>query len=388
MTQHRHHRPKPAAVPPAKPVKRRRRKGPTRQADDLSPLHGILVCIERASTWIRCLQEDGDVESHPGPRYISKNINSIQSIYATFKSIRSESDRDPITAVFIQDHRIRGTEANKKAVESVAKGQNLLVATAFAPPGADGKGYGGTMVVVPYEAFTGPKVNTHQKCKEILATRRAALKSRYVSIVLEVDGQKRRLTSVYAPARPVPGDPLTKRSIFFQRLDRLLDKSTVMGIDANCVPDPHLDLKRDATSPYPNEGAKELAQVVDKHGLADIIRQAIGNSAFFWTSHHIVRGGTCWSRIDQIYAPKDGETQWDHQEMRDFFPPRGTVEIDHKAIQARSKHIKVKRGTDLVYISEKVFDNAGFVNQLHTHIQDELSAVQDQLEATGGWREF
>ena len=153
------------------------------------------------------------------------------------------------------------------------------------------------------------------------------------------------------------------------------------------MPDLNLDTRRDAMSAYDNVGAKELAQAVDEKGLVDITRQPLG-SAFFWTSHHIVRGGQCWTRIDQIYVPEDGDTQWEPVRKLSFFPKKANVELDHVEIEARSKKIKTARGTYLDTINEMIFDNPGFVNQLHSLITLTLIAEGDQLDEQKGWRDF
>jgi hypothetical protein len=344
------------------------------------------------SSWIKDLCADGDIESQPGPRYITKNMNSLQGpgkLYQTLRSIDQESQRNPITAVFLQDHRITATAKNRRRIEGIAKMFRLLVVTGYAPSRANGQGYGGTMVVVPYAAIKTPKGNLHEEVRQVAATRRSALQGRYVSVLLKVEGVERRLASVYAPAKAIATDPMSKKSYFFTRLKPLLTRSTIMGIDANCVPDPRLDLKRDAATPYPNEGANELREAVDEKWLEDITRKTLGDAGdFFWTAHHITSAGACWTRIDQIYAPADGLTQWDHTPCRDFFPERDTVEIDHKALEARSKLIKNKRGTDLETISEKVFDSGPFVRQLHAFVHGKLETHRAQLEGAGGWRAF
>jgi hypothetical protein len=310
-------------------------------------------------------------------------------LYQTLRSIDQESQRNPITAVFLQDHRITATAKHRRRIEGIAKMFRLLVVTGYAPSRANGQGYGGTMVVVPYAAIKTPKGNLHEEVRQVAATRRSALQGRYVSVLLKVEGVERRLASVYAPAKAIATDPMSKKSYFFTRLKPLLTRSTIMGIDANCVPDPRLDLKRDAATPYPNEGANELREAVDEKGLEDITRKTLGDAGdFFWTAHHITSAGACWTRIDQIYAPADGLTQWDHTPCRDFFPERDTVEIDHKALEARSKLIKNKRGTDLETISEKVFDNGPFVRQLHAFVHGKLETHRAQLEGAGGWRAF
>ena len=41
---------------------------------------------------------------------------------------------------------------------------------------------------------------------------------------------------------------------FFRSLRNFINKSTVLGIDANCVPDVQLDVKNHSRSPYNNLG--------------------------------------------------------------------------------------------------------------------------------------
>ena len=86
------------------------------------------------SVWVRDLTEEG-IEPHPGPRYLSKNVNSVLKkgkLYNFLKRIRNESTRTPITAVFIQDHRL--PRAQRDRIESMAKGLKLLAITSHSPP--------------------------------------------------------------------------------------------------------------------------------------------------------------------------------------------------------------------------------------------------------------
>ena len=112
---------------------------------------------------------------------------------------------------------------------------------------------------------------------------------------MSVDKKIYNLLAIYAPAK---NSPVENRIDFFNRLRPIMTTNTVMGIDANCVPDRSIDLKREASSPYNNTGAEELNKAVDEKGLSDITRETIGQTPFF-TSHHIVAGGKhCWTRIE------------------------------------------------------------------------------------------
>ena len=79
---------------------------------------------------------------------------------------------------------------------------------------------------------------------------------RGVSIPALVEGRPLRLASVYADA-----DGSRRPEFFKKELRHFLTKRTVLGIDANCVPDVQLDVRSDAASPYDNRGANELADV-------------------------------------------------------------------------------------------------------------------------------
>ena len=242
------------------------------------------------------------------------------------------------------------------------------------------------MIIIPYESIECQKgEDIHTACKRIQGTRQATAQARIVTANMTVGGVTRKLISVYAPVRQKPHDPMSKRSHFFSTaLNRFINRKTVMGMDANCVPDTDLDLKRTANSPYDNEGAAELADLVAAHGLADITRENIGATELY-TSHHKVAGGECWSRIDQIYAPEDGDTQWTHVACNDFFPPRKeVVELDHQALEVRSKKVKPDRGNDLEYINEKIFDNPGFVSSLAAVVQTAKGKMDES--ARDGWR--
>ena len=81
-----------------------------------------------------------------------------------------------------------------------------------------------------------------------------------------------------------------------------LNKNTLLGIDANCVPDETADLKRQSRSPYDNAGANELHAAVTHFDLSDATREYLGKSPFF-TYHKNTSAGMCYTRIDQIYTP-------------------------------------------------------------------------------------
>ena len=134
------------------------------------------------SVWVRDLTEEG-IEPHPGPRYLSKNVNSVLKkgkLYNYLKRIRNESTRTPITAVFIQDHRL--PRAQRDRIESMAKGLKLLAITSHSPPHPHNRiCYGGTMIVIPYEAIEPEENETiHAACERIKRTQKRAASGRSI----------------------------------------------------------------------------------------------------------------------------------------------------------------------------------------------------------------
>ena len=335
--------------------------------------------VPQSDVWVRDVTEEG-IEPHPGPRYLSKNVNSVLKkgkLFNYLKRIRNESTRTPITAVFIQDHRL--PRSQRAQIEQMAKGQGLLAITNHSPPHPRNRVcYGGTMIVIPHEAIERKDGESlHEACDRIKRTQQNAAKGRYVSIIMTVDKAKRKLTAAYAPANP------PERPDYFTAIAPRLTTRTVLGIDANCVPNTTLDLKRDATSQYDNRGADILRDAVDRKGLLDVVREVKGKEQYF-SSHHVVAGGTCWSRIDQIYAPHTNDSQYTVGEARDIFPRESAVEMDHTMVDVSTKTVKPEKGKDLPRINESIFDEPTFIHELHTAIKG--LHIHINAAKPDGWR--
>ena len=106
------------------------------------------------------------------------------------------------------------------------------------------------MLVIPYESIDLNKgEDIHAACERVRATAICGPQGRWAGADLRIDGKNRRPIAVYAPTK---GE---HRARFFTALRRKVSRTSVMGIDANCVPDIVMDLNRTATSPYDNRGA-------------------------------------------------------------------------------------------------------------------------------------
>ena len=93
------------------------------------------------------------------------------------------------------------------------------------------------MIVIPYEAIELEKgENITDACKRIESAGRARYRGRLTTTRMKVEGAHIDLAASYAPT------DRQERPSFMRRLRRALTTSTVLGIDANCVPDPTIDV--------------------------------------------------------------------------------------------------------------------------------------------------
>ena len=139
---------------------------------------------------------------------------------------------------------------------------------------------GGTAILIPQDSIEqGKNESHHQAWTRVRKSLRCLPQGRGIACDTLLKGNTIRLASVYAPADP------DARPAFFNTLNkrghRFINKKTIMGIDANCVPDVLLDRKSQAASQYNNTGADTLNQVVASLGLIDVARAFLGNTSPF-----------------------------------------------------------------------------------------------------------
>ena len=405
--------------------------------------------INPSLTWIRDLTEEG-IEPNPGPRYVTKNVNGLQGagkLFQCCKAIASEHERQPITALFIQEHNLK--QQDKKAHEKIARGHQLLILLAYATPKQfQATSWGGTAIIIPHtsiEKKPGESLDDAILRIQKSTFRPAHLSGRAISTKMHVLGHPRTLTCAYAPAEPstdLLGTEWTKvgtnkpkegrelhtntaqltatlsqrppgttkasftpaqitsmqlgklnwtdfikvknnywkqsatpaRTTFFSALAAMVNPKTILGLDANCVPDTTLDTLRPAacTTPYENDGYKTLNNLTDDNGLTDVARQQLGSDGTnpFFTSHHSHAAGITHTRIDRIYVPDTSDESYVHSNCTDFFPhPDARATRDHDAVHVCSTQTTHKRGNDLPFINESIFDDQPFTSQLHASIR-------------------
>ena len=295
--------------------------------------------------WIRDVYAEG-IHPHPGPRYVSKNVDGWAGkgkLYAGLRAIRQHCNAthhsDPLTAVFIQEHNLSRDRASD--LHKLAQQQRLLAIAAYPPCSQNGVAYGGTAILIPYEAIEKKDVNeSDTQARERVKNSRHVLAGdhshgRAVSCSVRIEGQRRKLVAAYAPAT------LTrdyKRSDFFDELNSMLTARTILGIDANCVTDPAIDSKSGTRAG--NEGAAEFEDCVAVHDLVDVAREHLGDAATFFTSHKVLADGVeTYMRIDKILVPASANETWEHVAIDDFFPKkRNPKEGGHIPVAVRVKY--------------------------------------------------
>eukprot|EP00965_Chrysotila_dentata_P115051 3803968-Pleurochrysis_carterae.AAC.1 len=119
-----------------------------------------------------------------------------------------------------------------------------------------------------------------------------------------MNDMKLKVASVYAPADG------KDRPTFFKSIFGMIDSTTILSGDFNCVDDTTLDTQRSSDTPYSNEGSDVLQAIVIKHSLRDEIREQLGIGFEFTHSQKTPSGGFCLSRIDRQYLPDLPTCQW------------------------------------------------------------------------------
>ena len=320
-------------------------------------------------SWVRDLNSEG-IEPHPGPRYITKNVNGISDLKVWEKilfNIKYEHKKSPIGAVFLQEIRIGDARKHKDMAEE--HGLYML-----AHGNLSNRRAGGTAILIPQDSIEqGKNESHHQAWTRVRKSLRCLPQGRGIACDTLLKGNTIRLASVYAPADP------DARPAFFNTLNkrghRFINKKTIMGIDANCVPDVLLDRKSQAASQYNNTGADTLNQVVASLGLIDVARAFLGNKPFF-TSFHNTSAGLTSTRIDRVYAPDMDGLMWEHSPvLTEIFPrPPGALILDHEPAQITLHQVQNVRGNDIPRINESIFDDAAFVSKVAEEIERQTQA--------------
>ena len=335
--------------------------------------------VPKVSVWVRDLTEEG-IEPNPGPRICSKNIDGISTadhFSDAIKCVKREHERDPILAVLLQEHHVTQTRLSELRLEAEARKLGLLYLQAHRPV-AEAKG--GAAIMIPLDSIElKAKEDTETAIKRVIASTKRDPGGGWITADTLLDGKLVTLASAYAP----PDSRATERPAFFNKLADELNDHSILGTDANCVPDPSVDLQRNAASAYQNDGARELFNAITSHDLTDVTRKTLGDSTPFFTNHTMIdsrHGVIAKTRIDQIYTPALDAVIWTLDQGTDFLK-RGRT-YGHDMLQARAKIVRPERGRDLRSISEAIFDDPAFNGELAELIK---STIAEADPSSNGW---
>ena len=148
----------------------------------------------------------------------------------------------------------------------------------------DGEHKGGTAIVIPLDAIERKADETRDPAvKRIRQSAYRSRDGRLTTVDILLNEKSTKVACAYAPQDGT-------RPAFLTGIKDKINSSTALALDANCVPDTNLDLKRDARTPYDNAGSQELKDVVDHHDLARTPRASTSATT---ASSPSTRGSTC-----------------------------------------------------------------------------------------------
>ncbi|MDC0525679.1 reverse transcriptase family protein [bacterium] len=290
-------------------------------------------------------------------------------------------------AVAFQEHQLDAAKA--RLVDPVATADRLGVlwiqadapnqraCQCQAPCQCPKKPKGGTAIAIPHTAIELKKDESLQQAiSRIKSSAKARGDGRMITVETLINGSLIKIASIYAPV----GDG---RATFFSEIKGGINSSTIIGIDANCVLNPAVDLDRPGvTAPYDNSGAPELIDLLTHHQLVDTLRETMGDSHRFFTNHTVTERDVrvTRTRIDQIHVPVIDAMQWTHLTDEADFMRRGR-RYGLDTVQSELNIIREPRGRDLKFINERVYDDDRF----NSNLSSAIKTIVDAKTATDTW---
>ena len=321
------------------------------------------------SIWVRDVHEEG-IEPHPGPSAISKNIDGLTNRFdEVMYKISQRHKHSPILVLFLQEHHLTRARAQELNVQAKAKQNELLYVQAHRP---DNEGKGGTAIVIPFNMIEPqPNESPADARKRIYASAYRSPDGRMVSVTTLINGHPVTMSSIYAPV------DASQRPGFFAAIKPHISAPHIIGADANCIADPKLDVSRPGPpQPADTAGFQELHDLTAHADLTDITRETLGDATYY-TNVKVLAGGaqTTRKRIDHLYTPNLDATIWK-------FIPHSTdflryQDFGHSMIEAKLTIVKEKRGRDLPFINEAIYDDADFNAIIAETITETMAGTTD-----------
>ena len=319
------------------------------------------------------MTEEG-IEPHPGPaRVCSKNIDGLVSRFeSALYRIKIDHERSPILAVCLQEHNFTKQKlADSRAVDAAAHKYGLLFICAPMP---DDEHKGGTAIIIPHSSIELKKGESlHSAITKIRRSARRLPNGRAVTVTLTHEGHDVSIMSAYAPVTD------TDKPAFFTALAPLLSPHTILGIDANCVLDPTVDLHRQGRTQWNDAGSQEYHNALTAVDLTDITRETLGERTPFFTNHTVTdatTGAMTHTRIDHIHTPQIDALQF-HLDTRSTDFLKFGRKYGHDMLHVLITPAREERGTDLRTISETIYDSLDNNDQTVQLINQTLGSPQD-----------
>ena len=291
--------------------------------------------------------------------------------------IAQSHTRQPMLAFLLQEHHLTRTKAIEIRAKQVAKNLGLMYLQADRPPG---EAKGGAAIVIPLNMIDPkPKETAEEAHRRVAASLSTTPDGRMVSVTTLINGSEITLTSVYAPVYP------PDRTAFFTGIKPRLTKSHLIGMDANCVFNPAIDVSRPdgTTKPPDTAGTAELHSALADNDLTDIAREALGDIPYH-THTKALQGGVdiTQKRTDHIHTPNLDAITWRFVPHPPDILPYQTY--GHNMQQVDLIPIKETRGRDLPFITEDIFDDPQFNATVANKINDLLTEIDP---GDGEWGE-
>ena len=331
-----------------------------------------------ASCWVRDVHEEG-IEPHPGPSALSKNVDGLSERFGdAMYRISQRHKQKPILVLFLQEHHLTQAKAGELRVHTVARTAGLLYVQAHRPVG---EVKGGTAIVIPLDMIE------RKEGESVAAAERRVFDSAYrspdgrlCSITTLINGTPVTMSSIYAPVASAD------RPDFFKAIKPRISSPHLIGMDANCVFDPSIDVSRPGPpSADDTKGSAELRALLTDADLTDIARETLGDAPSY-THTTILQGGvnTTRKRLDQIHTPTLDATIWK------FLPRTADIlpyqRFGHDMVEAELTIVKEARGRDLPFIDEGIFSNLAFNADVLAAINKAMAQATDGTWGTS-WEE-
>ena len=357
--------------------------------------------VHAVTVWVRDLTEEG-IESNPGPDtsyvFIDANVNGLKTgsahkiflrrINTTRARLAKEGKK--LAAVFVQEHNFKAEDVNK--VHADATYARVIASVSYMP---NDRIKGGTAIYIPFDSVeTNDKSESAEDTRaHVEASTQASADGAIVSCKAWFGGRRMQLVSAYAPVTAA-----LRKNFFTDCLEGYLDSSTLLGIDANCVPDPALDSRSDANATQNDAGADDLEQITDDAHLEDICRVTYPDKLFF-TAHHVTAAATyttpakiCKRRLDRFYTPFNDDTQWEYSLDPNFIPPplnRSTSHEapDHIAQVLIMNPVTATQSKRRPRIIDDVWDMALMQDAVETALKEARSKIASGTSAGDAWEE-